>query len=297
MIALRWMRRALDVLLVLAVLAVAVTAGITLLAPVVGGRAMVIGGGSMEPAIGHGALILALPAGPGGYAVGDVVTVQQGGSTPYTHRVVRLTQLGGVPYLETKGDANPRPDPAIVPTAAVVGTVAISLPVLGYLSLVLGTAMGLAGFLALCATVLLLIWVLEELEERRCSTCAAVAARVAAGRGVAGDDAAGRIGTGAGGRTVLAAGAGIVAGAGILAGLPAFAVAGRPSRVRESGRARDPRVAVILEADRRDPRRRGIATSPVLPEEPPTAAGVDPGRVAASGAAATDLAGDEGLAA
>ena len=175
MTALRWTRRTLDAFLLVAVFAVAVTAGITLLAPVLGGRALVIGGGSMEPTISRGALVLALPAPSDGYAVGDVVTVQQGASTPYTHRIVRLTQLDGVPYAETKGDANAQPDPAIVPTAAIIGTIAVSLPVLGYLSLVLGTAMGLAGFLALCATMLLLIWVLEDLEDQRCAACAIAA--------------------------------------------------------------------------------------------------------------------------
>ncbi len=121
MTALRWTRRLLDVLLVVAALAVVVTAATQLLAPVAGGRAMVIGGGSMEPAIGRGAFVLALPAGIETYAVGDVVTVQQGGATPYTHRITRLAELAGVPYVETKGDANAAPDPAIVPTGAIMG--------------------------------------------------------------------------------------------------------------------------------------------------------------------------------
>jgi signal peptidase I len=234
MTALRWTRRSLDALLLVAVLAVALTAGITLLAPVLGGRALVIGGGSMEPSIGRGALVLALPAQPDRYAIGDVVTVQQGASTPYTHRIVRLTELAGAPYVETKGDANAQPDPAIVPTAAIIGTIAVSLPLLGYLSLVLGTAMGLAGFLALCATLLLLIWILEDLEERRCVACATQAGQP----------------SGAGGA------------APVFGGLPAFAVAGPPRRVRESGRARDPRTPVVLEADRRNPRRHRAASRP-----------------------------------
>ena len=79
MTALRWTRRLLDAILLAAVLTVTVTAGVTLLAPVLGGRALVIGGGSMEPAIDRGALVLSLPAGAEGYAIGDVVTVQQGG--------------------------------------------------------------------------------------------------------------------------------------------------------------------------------------------------------------------------
>ena len=60
---LRWARRSLDALLLVAVVVVIVTAGITVLAPVLGGRALVIGGGSMEPTIPQGALVLALPVG------------------------------------------------------------------------------------------------------------------------------------------------------------------------------------------------------------------------------------------
>jgi signal peptidase len=178
MTALRWMRRALDALLVVAMLAVVATAAPQLPAPLAGGRALVIGGGSMEPTIGRGAFVLALPAGPDGYAVGDVVTVQQGGATPYTHRITRLADLEGVPYVETRGDANAGPDPALVPTAAVIGRIAMSVPLLGYLALLLGTVAGLAGFLGVCAAALFLLWLIEDLEDlevlddRDCPACA-----------------------------------------------------------------------------------------------------------------------------
>lgn len=274
MTALRWTRRLLDALLLAAVLTVTVTAGVTLLAPVLGGRALVIGGGSMEPAIDRGALVLSLPAGAEGYALGDVVTVQQGGSTPYTHRIVRLAELNGTPHVETKGDANPGPDPAIVPVAAIVGRIALSLPLLGYVSLGLGTAMGLAGFLALCAMVLILIWVLEDAEGDRCPVCAAGATASAAAGTAAGAAAAGHHGH-----------AGTPALAGILTALPAFAVAGPPTRVRERGRARDPRTPVILEVDRRNPRRRALATTP------------DPATAASTAATASTGVGDGTLAA
>lgn len=172
--ALRRTRRALEALLGAASLAVIVTAGLALLGPALGGRTLVIGGGSMEPTIPRGALVIVLPSAAG-YAVGDVVTVQQGTATPYTHRITRRTALGGVPYVETKGDANAAPDPAIVPAAAIAGRIALAIPALGYLSALLGTFLGLAGFLALAATALLLAGALEDLEGERCPACAAAA--------------------------------------------------------------------------------------------------------------------------
>jgi signal peptidase len=236
MTAIRWTRRILDALLVVAILAVVLAAGTTLLAPVLGGRALVVGGASMEPTIPRGSLVLVTPAGPEGYRLGDVVTVQQGASTPYTHRISRLTELRGLPYVETRGDANAQPDPAIVPITAIVGRAAYSLPFLGYLSLILGTATGLAGFLALCATILILVWVLEDLELDRCAECAA--ARAAAAR-----------------EPVAVGGppAGTASAAGVLAALPPFAAASPPTRVRETGSARDPRTPVLPESLRRTP--------------------------------------------
>lgn len=242
MTILRWTRRSLDALLVVAVVAVVATAAIQLLAPIAGGRALVIGGGSMEPTLGRGAFVLVLPAGPKGYAVGDVVTIQQGGGTPYTHRITRLADLKGVPYVETKGDANAGADPAVVPAAAVIGRIAVSVPLLGYLALLLGTTVGLAGFIALCVAVLFLVWLIEDLENQRCPACAAAVSM----------------------KDGSAPGAGPVA-TGTVGALPAFAVAAAPSRVRETGLARDPRMPVLRECDRRDPRRHGTATFPPAP--------------------------------
>jgi signal peptidase I len=240
MTALRWTRRTLDTILVAAVLVVTLTAGITLLAPVLGGRVLVIGGRSMEPSIHLGALVLAVPASDATYAVGDVVTVGRGGTTPYTHRITRLAQVDGVAYAETKGDANAGPDPALVPRAAIVGRVVIAVPALGYLSAVLGSPLGLAGFLATGAALLLLVWLLEDLEHARRERGPAPAPRA---RVVGGPRAT----------TALAR--------------RHFETADVPrSRVREGSPARDPNTPVVLESHRRDPRRRGA------PRSAPTAA-------------------------
>jgi signal peptidase len=279
MTALRWTRRLLDVLLAVAVLAVVVTAATQLLAPVAGGRAMVIGGESMEPAIGRGAFVLALPAGAEGYAVGDVVTVQQGGGTPYSHRITRLADLAGVPHVETKGDANAAPDPAIVPTAAIIGKVALSIPLLGYLVMLLATAAGLAGFLAVCATMLILVWVIEELEDQRCPECAAVAAELDAGSASAAASA-----------TAADLPLPALMAAGALAGLPAFAVAAPASRVRITRRARHAATPVFLERDRRDPRRHGTPTFPDAPSAPAQAAAALVAGVAGEASPSADAA-------
>ncbi len=237
MTALRWTRRSLDTLIVATLLVVALAAGITLLAPVLGGRALVIGGGSMEPSIHLGSLVLVLPAPDADYAVGDVVTVGQSGATPYTHRVTRLAEEGGVAYVETKGDANPTADPAIVARSSIVGRVVLAVPLLGVLTTVLGSPLGLAGFLATGAALVLLLWLLEDLEEESEESRSA--------------------------RVITARGDSVPAPTD-LAARAVQADPGPRCRVREGGRARNPDTPVVLESARRDPRRREVpmATTP-----------------------------------
>ena len=55
----------------------------------------------------------------------------------------------------------------------VIGTVVVSLPLVGYLAMVLATPLGLLGFLAGAAAILATIWLIEELETVRCAICAA----------------------------------------------------------------------------------------------------------------------------
>jgi signal peptidase len=269
MTALRLARRALDAILLVALAAVALTAGVALLGPATGGRALVIGGGSMEPAIPKGSLILAAPGND--YRVGDVVAVQPGSSTPYTHRVTRLAELDGVSYVETKGDANDGPDPALVPVSSIIGRVDLALPLLGYLGVLLGSTAGLVGFLAVGGSLLLASGALEEWESGRCEVCAAPGAAPAADEAV--DPAAavsGEPGVLTGGGAVLAP-VGVAATAHLAALSPPAPraqvsrfVARVPAqtRVRETGIARDPRSPVLLERDRRNPRRHGMVTVP-----------------------------------
>ena len=122
-------------------------------------------GGSMEPAIPYGSLIVDEPVAPESLRVGDVVTVRADNAVVVSHRVTRIAELQGERYLEIKGDANRTADPVMVPTRAVVGRVVYSLPYLGYLAVMLGTASGLLSLLALVGAGMLLILLAEQLEE------------------------------------------------------------------------------------------------------------------------------------
>lgn len=102
---------------------------------------------SMTPAIAPGDVVIVDDRDPATIAEGDVITFIRGtNEVPVTHRVVGVTATGGEFFFETKGDANDGPDSAAVPAANVLGTVAFSIPYIGY---VIQFTDSSAGFLLL----------------------------------------------------------------------------------------------------------------------------------------------------
>ena len=163
--AARWLRRLLDLALILLVVAVlglvlAVNAG-----PALGHQIIVIRGGSMEPTIGLGSVIDVVPVRPADIHSGDVVTLKDANGTLLSHRVTRGAALPDGLYLETKGDSNVTADGALVPASEVVGRVDASMPKLGYLIYLLTLPMGVLSLFCLALTLLFGIWLLEEFER------------------------------------------------------------------------------------------------------------------------------------
>lgn len=146
-------------LLLIAIAAVGLVM-VQLVVPALGGRVVAVAGGSMEPAIPLGALLIEMPVTGGQLRLGDVVTLITGTDQLVTHRIVRLASLADVPYIETKGDANDNPDPVITPQASVVGREVVAIPVAGRVALALRHPIGrvavasIAGALWLAAGLL-----------------------------------------------------------------------------------------------------------------------------------------------
>lgn len=147
--------RFLDLLLGL-VVGVMVVAGVFgRVLPMTGRTTLVVQGQSMEPAIHLGSAIVAEPVDPAVLRVGDVVSMRVGaGRAVVSHRIVRIVERQGAPWIETKGDANPSADPALMPTSAVIGRVDLVVPELGYLLALLSTVSGIALAVALGGVLL-----------------------------------------------------------------------------------------------------------------------------------------------
>jgi len=160
-------RRALDVLLLLLIGLVVVTMVIARGIPAVtGGTTFIVGGGSMEPTIPIGSAVVTAPVSANDLVVGDIVSLKAGTQRAvFTHRIIRLADRDGAVWLETQGDANTAPDPSLVPETDVIGRVSLSVPLAGYLVMVLGSVQGMLLLVSLGVFLLAGAWMLESLED------------------------------------------------------------------------------------------------------------------------------------
>lgn len=120
-------------------------------------RILTVRSGSMEPAIGTGALAVARTVPAGDLAVGDVVSVPTGAGGRVTHRVVTMERNpDGTVALELRGDANRVAD-ADRYQVAEADRVWLTVPGLGYAAAFLASPLCL---LLLGAHTLLLLRIL-----------------------------------------------------------------------------------------------------------------------------------------
>jgi len=91
----------------------------------------IVTGGSMEPTIHKGSLVLIQPVEAHDVKVGDVITFQQYGQTT-THRVIAIGQSSTGLAFKTKGDANTVADPEDKTFPGEVGVARLAIPALGY---------------------------------------------------------------------------------------------------------------------------------------------------------------------
>ena len=101
---------------------------------------LVVAGGSMEPTIPVGSVVVAQAVDPAELRVGDIATyvLASDPSTVVTHRIVALERPGGELHLHTRGDANPVEDTSGVDLSRPVSRVVAWVPAAGYLVEALG---------------------------------------------------------------------------------------------------------------------------------------------------------------
>lgn len=133
-----------------------------------GRTVLVVGSGSMSPAIEAGDLIVVRNIRPTEFArlrVGSVVTfrVPESKAMVVTHRVIDVSRSpDNRVVLRTKGDANAYPDSFVIGLEHLVGEVTWRIPRLGRLLMNLRTG----RFLVLVAMMLVLGWLAITLQAR-----------------------------------------------------------------------------------------------------------------------------------
>ena len=158
-------RRVLDAMLL--ALIVVVLGGVVLgkLVPLTGRQTIVIGGGSMEPAVPLGAAVIIQPVDAGALTAGDIVSLKAGPQNAlYTHRIVAVIDRPDGRWVQTKGDANADQDPSLVPASAIVGRTEMVIPLAGYLIVLLSIPAGVLFLIGLAASLLAGAWLLDSLE-------------------------------------------------------------------------------------------------------------------------------------
>lgn len=157
-------RHALDGLWVGLVLIAALPLTINVLAPLTGRQLFVIRGSSMEPSIPRGAAVFIVRTPAEEIRAGQAVSLRLENGVLVTHRVQRVVEFDGEPYLEVRGDANPAADPALAPARSAVGVVEFALPIVGYLLAIASTPAGLIGLLCLAGSAFTAGLLVDELR-------------------------------------------------------------------------------------------------------------------------------------
>jgi signal peptidase I len=160
----RWARRAVALMLGSALFVLTGTICLSFGAQLSGREALVIRGGSMQPAIPLGAIVIVERVDPAAVRVGDVISVRGDNEVVYTHRVTSIGELDGQRAFQTRGDANATPEPTAVPASNVIGRVVLMVPALGFIVALVGTSSGIASLGCGLCSLLLSYWLFEDIE-------------------------------------------------------------------------------------------------------------------------------------
>ncbi len=125
--------------------------------PVLGHRAVIINGGSMEPTVVTGALVFARQTGPDSLQERDIITFRYPESkVTVTHRIIGSRVEGGTRWFTVKGDANSAADPEQISfETGQAYRMLFSVPYAGYLFAYLGSIYGTLALVVLPAAILM----------------------------------------------------------------------------------------------------------------------------------------------
>lgn len=130
---------------------------------ILGYKSFAVISGSMEPNIHVGSIVYAKEADFNDLKVDDIISYQLSSDTMVTHRIVSIDNEKQT--VVTKGDANDVEDSASVSKENIIGKVAFSIPLLGYISLNVKTPLGILVICGIVAVLILLNFLPDVFEK------------------------------------------------------------------------------------------------------------------------------------
>jgi signal peptidase len=138
-----------------------------------GYRMLIVRSGSMTGTADTGSLVVARPIAAADVAVGDVILIQRKGAddillAPVLHRVIqRHVDDDGLLVVQTKGDANPDPDPSPFALQGPTVTPVVIIPLVGFALARIQTPIGVLALVIFplvlfTAFTLLRLWTTKE---------------------------------------------------------------------------------------------------------------------------------------
>lgn len=177
------MKRVVECLALVLAIALMTAAVLTYLAPHLGWRVDVVCSGSMEPELRVGSLAVTRPIESQDILVGDIITFNPRGVTLgenlVSHRVIGIGRNSPL-YFETKGDANDKADPFIVPARNLVGKVCFHTPYAGYVTAFLRTPWGFLLALVIPGLIVIAMYI-RSIQRMLCSDKKAISSKVVKG--------------------------------------------------------------------------------------------------------------------
>ena len=147
-----------------ALVASLVVLGLTLMAILpraLGYSTFIVYGGSMEPSIREGSVVVAKPVSIASVRAGDIILFRPSDSRdPVMHRVVSVRDTEGKLFFTLKGDANDTADPKELELSGRGSKVIYALPLIGYLFDFAGSGLGRMIAIVL-PTLFLTCWALR----------------------------------------------------------------------------------------------------------------------------------------
>ena len=129
----------------------------------IGYKGFAVISGSMEPKIPVGSIVYAKEAAFSDLEVGDVISYKINNDTMVTHRIYSIDEKKQT--VATKGDANEKVDTAEVKSNQIVGKVAMSIPLIGYITIYAKTPIGIIAICAIAAILILLNFLPDIFEK------------------------------------------------------------------------------------------------------------------------------------